>query len=53
MRLAWKQRSEVDQHHDRRVHPAKGLLDGLPVVADRLQLTHCSIIRSKAGLGQR
>jgi hypothetical protein len=46
MRLARKQRSEVDQHRGRRVHAAERLLYGLPVVADRLKLTHHSIKRS-------
>jgi hypothetical protein len=46
MRLARKQRGEVHEHRDRRIDAAKRLLDGLPVVADRLELTHCSIIRS-------
>ena len=46
MRFAGKQHGQVDQHRDRWVHAAKGLLNGLPVVADRLQLTHFSIIRS-------
>ena len=48
MRLARKERGQVDQHRDGRVDAAKRLLNGLPVVADRLELAHCSIIRSTA-----
>jgi hypothetical protein len=36
MRLARKQRGQVDKHRDGRVDAAKRLLNGLPVVADRL-----------------
>src|SRR4051812_11034233 len=50
MRLAREQRGEVHQHRDRRVDAAERLLDGLPVVADRLELTHRSIIRSKENI---
>jgi hypothetical protein len=46
MRLTRKQRGEVHEHRERWVDAAKRLLYGLPVVADRLELTHCSIIRS-------
>jgi hypothetical protein len=47
MGLAREQGGQVDEDHDRRVDPAEGLLYGLPVVADGLQLAHYSIIRSK------
>src|SRR5258707_1994596 len=46
MRLTGKQRGQIDEHRDRGIHTAERLLYGLPVVADRLELTHCSIIRS-------
>ena len=46
MRLAWKQRGQVDEDDDRGVDPTEGLLHRLPVVADRLQLAHRSIIRT-------
>ena len=44
--LPREERSEVDENGDRRVDRTEGLLDGLPVVADRLQLTHRSNIRT-------
>src|ERR1700687_4026456 len=37
---------QVDEDGDGRLDAAEGLPNGLPVIADRLQLTHCSIIRS-------
>ena len=46
VRLAWKKRGEVDQDRDRRLDGSKRLLHGLTVVADGLELAHCSIIRS-------
>ena len=38
--LAREERSEVDENGNRRIDPVEGLLDGLPVIADRLKLTH-------------
>jgi hypothetical protein len=46
VRFAGEDGGQIDEHLDRRVHPPEGRLHGLPVVTDRLQLAHRSIIRS-------
>ena len=46
VRLARKQRGEVDEDSHRRFDGPEGLLHGLTVVADGLEFAHCSIIRS-------
>ena len=48
VRLARKQRGEVDEDRDRRLDRSKCLRHGLTVVADGLELAHYSIIRSNA-----
>src|ERR1700758_4610082 len=46
VRLTRKQRGQVDQHGDGRLDRTERLGHRLTAVADRLQITHCSIIRS-------
>ena len=53
VRLARKQRGEVDEDRDRRLDGPERLLHGLTVVADGLELAHRSIIRSNKLLGHR
>jgi hypothetical protein len=46
VRLAREEHGQVNQHGDRRTHNSKRVADRLPVVSDRREVAHQSIIRS-------